>query len=163
MRIRDKVILSAAIAVALAGTAAAAAAVTSEPIPPGYTCKSVYSGGGWIRSCTADPAAPETQAPVTQVGGADRFETSAMLSSISFEPGVDVAYIANGVTLVDALGAAAAAKGNGPVLAVPAEGRLPDTVAAELARLDPKSIVIVGGAGSVSEGMVAQVTDAAAQ
>ncbi len=144
-----------------AHVAPATSKATTTPAPaPG--CETVYSGGGWIGYCTdPDPVTPvET---VQRIAGADRYQTSAMLSQVSFEPGVPVVYIANGVTLVDALGAGAAAQGAGPVLPVPATGTLPASIAAELARLDPASIVIVGAPASVSESMAAQVRDAAAR
>ena len=150
----------------LAAAAVTALALVGAAAPPagnpwaGYDCESVYTGGGWISFCTdADPAT----ATVERIAGENRYQTSALLSQESFEPGVPVVYIANGVTLVDALGAGAAAQGNGPVLTVPADGTLPDAIAAELARLDPASIVIVGGPASVTDAMAAQVTEAAAR
>lgn len=158
MKTRNKIIIGAAsVALLLTGGAVAQA----NPMP-GLECRSVYSGGGWISICTdADPVTPVES--VQRIAGADRYETSALLSQVSFEPGVPVVYIANGVTLVDALGAGAAAQGAGPVLAVPVSGTLPAAIAGELARLDPASIVIVGDPRSVSESMAEQVTEAAAR
>ena len=111
---------------------------------------------------TPNPA-PIATMPIERIAGADRYETSALLSRDAFDPGVDVVYIANGATLVDALGAGAAAGGDGPVLAVPGDGRLPASIATELARLNPARVVVAGSSASVSESMAQQVAEAAAR
>ena len=88
---------------------------------------------------------------VNRVAGADRFETSVAVSRAGFSPGVPVVYLANGLNWPDALSAGpAAAHLGGPLLLV-APHRLPEVVRAELQRLRPKRIVVVGGTESVSE------------
>jgi putative cell wall-binding protein len=143
---------------------AAAAAVLIAAAPayaagalPGLDCTYVYSGGGWIGSCVSH-SAPEV--PVTRLAGGDRFETAVLISR-GFEAGVPVVYIANGYTLVDALTVSPVA--DGPILTVPGDGVLPAFVADELARLDPESVVVLGGLGSVSSSMEAQVMEAVAR
>ena len=85
----------------------------------------------------------------SRVAGATRFETSANLSA-TFEPGVDVAYIASGSNYPDALaGAAAAGSTGGPVLLVQ-QTEIPAAVLTELARLKPKSVVVLGGTAAIS-------------
>ena len=87
---------------------------------------------------------------IERIGGADRYATSALVSSKKFLPGVDVAYVASGETFPDALSASAAAGAKGgPVLLV-AKNAVPTDVAAELTRLKPKSIVLLGGTNAVS-------------
>ena len=97
-------------------------------------------------------AAPATAADAasSRIGGTDRYETSALISKATFEPGVDVAYIASGVDYPDALagGAVAGLKG-APVLLTKANS-IPDVITTELDRLNPKSIVILGGESAVS-------------
>jgi putative cell wall-binding protein len=161
MKTKNRFLAGAAVAASLllGGTAAASA---TGPGLPGLECESVFTGGGWISFCTdADPVSPVES--VTRIAGTDRYQTSALLSQETFEPGVPVVYIANGATLVDALGAGAASGGAGPVLVVPRDGTLPESIATELGRLDPASIVIMGDPQSVSEAMADQVTEAAAQ
>lgn len=88
-----------------------------------------------------------TPAPVSaqRLSGVDRFATSAAISAASYAPGVAVAYIANGYGFPDALsGAPAAAMNGGPVLLVSADG-IPAAVQAELTRLRPGRIVVLGG------------------
>jgi putative cell wall-binding protein/peptidoglycan/xylan/chitin deacetylase (PgdA/CDA1 family) len=89
-------------------------------------------------------------APTSRIAGADRFVVSAAISASVFTPGVPVVYIASGENYPDALsGAAAATKQGGPVLLVTRDA-IPAAIAAELDRLNPAKIVIVGGTASVS-------------
>lgn len=100
-----------------------------------------------------DPGTPEVPAvvEVVRLGGAGRNETAAAVSADAFEPGVDVAYVATARAFPDALagGAAAAAQG-GPVLLTEPDA-LPPAAVAELQRLQPGRIVVLGGPAAVSE------------
>lgn len=88
---------------------------------------------------------------VERVAGTDRYETAVALSEATFEPGVDVVYVATGVAFPDGLvaGAAAAAQGGAPVLLTDGE-TLSAATRAELERLAPGSIVVVGGTAAVA-------------
>jgi putative cell wall-binding protein len=100
-----------------------------------------------------------TTGPVIRVAGSDRYATAAAASASTFDPGVPVAFVATGRNFPDALaGAAAAAKLGGPVLLVEPDA-IPEATAAELGRLKPGRIVIVGSTGVVS-GSVAAALDA---
>ena len=102
------------------------------------------------------PYAP-VNVPVERLAGADRFDASASISKASFDPGVAVAYVANGLKFPDALsGAPVAGKNNSPVLLVTSDG-IPASIAAELARLKPKKIVVLGGTVSVSAAVQASL------
>ncbi|WP_369052257.1 cell wall-binding repeat-containing protein [Kineococcus terrestris] len=91
-----------------------------------------------------------TRAELSRVGGTDRYATAAALSAASFAPGVADVVIATGRDYADALtGSAAAVKASSPVLVVE-PGRVPDSVQAELTRLRPTRITVLGGAGAVS-------------
>jgi heparosan-N-sulfate-glucuronate 5-epimerase len=88
---------------------------------------------------------------VSRLGGVDRFATAAAIARATFSSGVPVAYIAVATDFPDALaGAAAAGKTGGPVLLTRTRGLLDDRTAAELTRLKPNRIVILGGTGAVS-------------
>lgn len=90
-----------------------------------------------------------TAGGTSRLGGRDRWATSAAVSADTFQPGVDVVYLANGRNFPDALsGAAAAGALGGPVL-LTSEQTLPSVVAAELDRLDPARIVVLGGSTAV--------------
>jgi putative cell wall-binding protein/GH25 family lysozyme M1 (1,4-beta-N-acetylmuramidase) len=85
--------------------------------------------------------------------GVNRFETG-LAAALSFKPGVDTVFVADGMNYPDALAAGAAAgKKGGPVLLVTPTGSLPAPVSAALKYLKPKHIVIVGGTGVVSNGV----------
>ncbi|WP_248150704.1 cell wall-binding repeat-containing protein [Microbacterium aoyamense] len=96
-------------------------------------------------------------AEIDRWNGASRYETSAKISSESLDPGVPVAYVASGASFPDALsGAPVAGMESGPVLLVPGK-EIPDAVRAELARLDPGAIVVLGGSGAVNASVAAEL------
>jgi putative cell wall-binding protein len=91
-----------------------------------------------------------TNGTVTRIAGADRYDTAAKLSAATFAPGVPVAYVATGEAFADALsGSAAAGAAGGPMLLVRPDA-IPSTTAAELDRLNPAAIVVLGGTAAVS-------------
>lgn len=123
-------------------------ALDKDPYP-GDACSS-YGNRNFFRTFAGWFGQPNY---VHRVAGADRYATAAKISSENFAPGVAVAYVATGVTSVDALSIAPVA-GNGSAPVLLTEGNsLPATVAAELTRLKPGKIVIVGGTGSISAGV----------
>jgi putative cell wall-binding protein len=91
---------------------------------------------------------------VGRIAGLDRFSTAAQISRATYQPGVPIAYVATGLGFPDALaGAPAAATRGGPVLLL--DGGIPGPTAAELQRLKPARIVVLGGASVVSEPQLA--------
>lgn len=92
---------------------------------------------------------------VSRLSGIDRYATSAAISAESFAAGAPVAYIASGLDFPDALsGAPVAGMEGGPVLLVRRDS-IPDVVKAELTRLNPGRIVLLGGTGVVSDAVAA--------
>ncbi|HEU0237565.1 MAG TPA: cell wall-binding repeat-containing protein [Candidatus Limnocylindrales bacterium] len=86
-----------------------------------------------------------------RLAGPDRFATGAAVSAATFGTGVPVVFVATGLDFPDALAAGpAAARLGGPVLLVGATG-LSESVAAELVRLQPASIVVLGGPSVVGD------------
>jgi cell wall-associated NlpC family hydrolase len=103
--------------------------------------------GGDLAISGATLAAVSTAAPsatVTRVSGSDRFTTAALLSRATFPAGAPIAYVATGTDYPDALAAAAASGGKGPVLLV-GPGGVPSATATELTRLAPGRVIVVGG------------------
>lgn len=91
-----------------------------------------------------------TTGRVRRLAGANRYATAAAISRDAFGPGVEVAYVATGTNFPDALaGVAAAGSRGGPVL-LTTPNELAAETAAELARLDPRRIVVLGGTSVVS-------------
>lgn len=92
-------------------------------------------------------------AAISRLWGPDRYATAARISEAVFAPGVSVAYIATGANFPDSLAAGpAAAFRRAPILLTSPSG-LPGTTRAELARLQPAKIIILGGTGVVSAGI----------
>ncbi|MFC4243521.1 cell wall-binding repeat-containing protein [Gryllotalpicola reticulitermitis] len=102
--------------------------------------------------------AASTTPTTTRLAGVERWETAAAISKAAFPtPGVPVAYIASGQTFADGLSAApAAAKQGGPVLFVQ-QNAIPSATLAELQRIKPARIVVVGGTNAVSSSVYAKL------
>lgn len=97
-------------------------------------------------------------APISRLSGQDRFEVSAAISRDTFGANAPVAYIASGENFPDALSAGAiAGRNSGPVLLVRRDG-IPDSVLAELARLKPKRIEVLGGQNAVGRSVADALT-----
>ena len=120
----------------------------------------MYAVMVFVKLCGASTTAP---APVTgdtdvsRIAGADRYGTAAAISKARFGGGASTVFVATGAGFPDALaGAPAAAKARGPVL-LTARHELPSFTAAELARLSPTKIVVLGGAGVIADAVVSQL------
>ena len=118
----------------------------------------VSSSGTPLLADTATVLLDVVQAgTVTRLSGTDRYKTSAAISAANFNPGVPVAYIATGLGFADAMsGAPVAGIKGGPILLVPGTS-IPSAIAAELTRLKPANIVILGGTGVVSASVATQL------
>ena len=156
---------------ALAGVAAAGAAggpiLLSQPdqlpaetvaelnrLRPGRIV--VLGAAGVVSDAVVNALAAHTPGSVTRLAGSDRYATAVAVSTGTFTSG-DTVFVATGATFPDALGGGPVAGGlPGPLLLVPASG-VPASVAAELRRLDPDRVIILGGTGAVSASVVSQI------
>lgn len=112
--------------------------------------KIVVLGGPNTVSDTVLASLPKS-ATVTRIGGADRYTVSATVSSETFAPEIGTVYVASGAVFPDALsGSAAAIADQAPVLLVTKEA-IPPSVDAELTRLKPHRIVVLGGVNTISD------------
>lgn len=94
------------------------------------------------------------QVTPARVAGANRFSTAAAISELAWPDGLaGTVYIVNGFNFPDALSAGAAAT-SGPLLMVE-QNSVPAVTRAELDRLNPTRIVVVGGTSVVSNGVMA--------
>ena len=92
-----------------------------------------------------------------RTAGPTRYETAAAFSAITVQAHRPIVYVATGATYHDALiGAAASGFEESPVLLVERD-RIPDAVQAELRRLDPGHIVVMGGTDAISSTVEAQL------
>jgi putative cell wall-binding protein len=92
--------------------------------------------------------------PSTRIAGSDRFATAASMSQTRSPNGVATAYVATGLSFADALaGGPAADESDGTVLLV-TKDVVPSSTRAELQRLGPDEVVVLGGPGAVSDAVV---------
>ncbi|MEO6294991.1 MAG: cell wall-binding repeat-containing protein [Candidatus Limnocylindria bacterium] len=116
----------------------------------------VLGGSGVVADAVLGALGAHTGGSVTRLAGADRFATAVAVSTATFATGATV-FVATGVNFPDALGGGPVAGGlPGPLLLVPTNS-VPSSVAAELQRLDPDRVVILGGTGAVSSAVVSQI------
>lgn len=86
---------------------------------------------------------------VERIWGEDRYSTAAAISA-TWDPSVDVVYIATGGDYPDALPASARAGMDDVPVLLTRPGSLPSVTAAELERLMPQEIVVLGGSQAVN-------------
>jgi len=120
----------------------------------------VVGGSAAIDEATAHDVGEFIFAQVIRVAGADRFETSARLSSLAYERGtVDTVYLASGRGFADAVaGAPVAGMKNSPVLLVDGD-RPTQPVCDEVSRLGARHVIALGGTGAVSDGVLKYVAE----
>ena len=115
----------------------------------------VVGGSGVVSDAVLTELDGLVAGSVTRVWGANRYATAAALSSANFAPGVSAVFIATGQNFPDALAAGpAAGREDSPILLV-RQDSVPGETAAELSRLNPGRIVVVGGSAVVSDGVMA--------
>ncbi len=101
----------------------------------------------------ATAAVPAVAAPtLVRVSGADRYATSVAASRAAFASGVraPVVYLVSGASQVEGYSAVAAAAAQGGAVLLTRPDGIPSSVAAELDRLDPGRIVLVGSTTTIS-------------
>jgi len=97
----------------------------------------------------------------TTIAGADRYSTAVAVSRAAFPSGADTIVVANGERWPDAVGGGVlAGASDGPVLLVQKTG-VPAAVRAEILRLAPSKVFVLGGAESLGDAVVTEVLDAA--
>jgi VCBS repeat-containing protein len=112
----------------------------------------VILGGSAAVSTTVGAAlGAYTTGTVTRLAGTDRYGSSAAISKASFATRPAIVYIATGLDFPNGLaGGPAAAIHRSPLLIV-STNAIPASIAAELIRLKPANIVVLGSSTSVSE------------
>lgn len=140
--------------------------VTSVSIPPSVATELqrlrpgrivVLGGTDAIGASVAAQLQTYTSGAVTRISGDDRYITSAKVSQANFAPGVSAVYVAVGTNFPDALsGAPVAGTVNAPVLLTQSTA-IPASIAAELTRLKPKKVIVLGGAAALSVAVAAKL------
>ena len=105
---------------------------------------------------TADATYTARYIPDSRLAGSDRYGTSAAAAA-KYPAHQDVVYVASGAEFADAAAAAAIAGQQGAPLLLVQPTAIPAAISAQLTRLAPNRIVVLGGSGAVSSGVVTQL------
>ncbi|QIZ97956.1 cell wall-binding repeat-containing protein [Leifsonia sp. PS1209] len=128
----------------------------SVPLPttPGKHTYRLVSRWGTTAAATSTGTITTVAKPaVARLSGSDRFDTAVQISRAGFPGTAKTVVVASGVDFPDALSAAPAAVALGAPLLLTMPGALPASIAAEIARLKPTRIIVVGGVNAVSAGV----------
>ncbi|HJR26460.1 MAG TPA: cell wall-binding repeat-containing protein [Acidimicrobiales bacterium] len=117
----------------------------------------VLGGTSAVSQAVAQALVPFAATGVFRIEGADRYATAAEISEAFFLT-ADRVFVATGQAFADALtgGAGIAGTTGGPLLLVLRDS-IPAATAAELQRLQPADIVVLGGESAVSAAVFAQL------
>jgi polyvinyl alcohol dehydrogenase (cytochrome) len=118
-------------------------------------------GAPLIAVATSVPtAAGATGLTVTRVAGADRYATAAAVADAGWPdalPANSTLLLATGATFPDAVAGSAAAGHLGVPLLLTASGSLSSAAAAEIDRLKPAHVALLGGTAAISAAVAQQV------
>jgi putative cell wall-binding protein len=116
----------------------------------------VLGGTGAVSDAVLADLGTLTSGTVDRLAGPDRFATGAAIAA-TFPAPTSTVLVATGANFPDALaGTPAAAVRGAPVILVSRDA-VPPAAAAQLARLQPLQIAILGGTGAISSGVEAQL------
>jgi putative cell wall-binding protein len=119
----------------------------------------VVTGGTAVISDSVFDQLARFATTIRRDSGRDRYATAAVISHRAFPTSADIVYVATGETFPDALVAGPAAISDQAPLLLVRRDSVPSYTRNELARLGPRSIIIVGGTGNVSSGVEAQLAN----
>ncbi|GAA1445771.1 cell wall-binding repeat-containing protein [Leifsonia poae] len=145
---------------------------STYPLGPGDVghqigVEAVVKARGTLGGDTWMPPAGIVRIPgvaTTRVQAPDRFTESVAVSQRAFPDsthGAPVVYVASGTAFPDALSAGPAAAHQGGSLLLTNAQSVPGSVTAEIRRLHPSKIVVVGGPASVSNAVAAKLASMA--
>ena len=116
----------------------------------------LLGGTGAVSETVRQQLQAYSSVPVVRLWGADRFETSVVVSRTFFSR-PPAAYLATGFNFPDALSTVpAAGRANAPLLLV-GQATVPTVVRAELTRLFPPRCYVIGGTGVIGDTVVSQL------
>ncbi|HUF83907.1 MAG TPA: cell wall-binding repeat-containing protein, partial [Acidimicrobiia bacterium] len=129
---------------------------TSEEIRRLRPSRIVIVGGTAAIASGVEAALVANTAVVERVAGRDRYETAAAVNA-RVVPGTDTVFIVTGTTFGDALGAIPTAARTASGALTVGDGVIDESVAAELRRLEPTTIIVVGGTAAIATSVERQV------
>ncbi len=108
-------------------------------------------------ACIAADTATPGEGSIQRVSGSGRIDTAVNNSGCAFPDGADIAVLARADVYADALsGATVAAQRNGPMLLTDSD-RLVEQTRAEIERLDPTTVILLGGLVALDANVESQV------
>ena len=138
-----------------AGAAVAAAAAT--PPPPARAATTIAGGPVAVNTVVAQQIDAITGIEPERLAGANRYATAVAISAASHTPNIPLVYVTTGMNYPDAISIGpVAALGDVPVLLVMTDD-IPGETLAELSRLSPDRIVIIGGPAAVSDSVATRL------
>jgi subtilisin family serine protease len=123
------------------------------------TAKALPSTFGWVASPRlVDARAAVVDRPdIRRLAGADRFATAAAITKATYVPFVPYLFIATGAGFPDALAGGAVAAQTGSPLLLVKQNSVPAATLAEIQRLQPSEIYVLGGTSVVSNTVLGQL------
>lgn len=123
------------------------------------TAKALPSTLYWVASPRLlDARAAVVDKPdIKRLSGANRFATAAAISRATYVPWVPYVFIAAGASFPDALAGGAVAAQTGSPLLLVNQGSIPSETVAELQRLNPLEIYVLGGTGVIGNTVLSQL------
>lgn len=110
----------------------------------------------WFGSTgSAESVRPADSIPSMRIAGNNRIDTAAAVSARAFPQGAQKVYIARADGPIDAL--AGGTLVDGPVLLVPVESAIPNSVRSEIERTRAVQVVALGGPGAIPDSVLADV------
>ncbi|UTX52783.1 cell wall-binding repeat-containing protein [Leucobacter aridicollis] len=106
-------------------------------------------------------ATPFTETRNTRLSGANRYATAAAVSRHAYPKTADTVILVNGMDFPDSLAAGALSARLGAPMLLTDHAHLPQETLAELKRLRPKEVIVVGGDGVVSAAVFNQARNLA--
>lgn len=116
----------------------------------------IILGGMAAVSSTVEGQLARYSSSVTRYAGPNRFTTSAAIASAVFPQETDTVYLATGGSFPDALAGGAAAASAGAPLLLTNRDCLPAAVDAQIDRLNPDRVVVLGGGSAVSDSVLSR-------
>ena len=107
-----------------------------------------------FRNANGDIYMARLQVSMTRVAGADRYDTAAAISGLSYGDTADTVVLATGDGFADALAASGLAGALDAPLLLTAPGHLPEGVAQRIIDLGATEAVLIGGPSAVSDTVV---------
>jgi putative cell wall-binding protein len=126
----------------------------------------VIAGGLAAISQEVEDGLANFSSNISRLSGVNRYETAALVSKGAFPEGADIVYVTTGEAFPDTMASVpAAALTDGPVLLARSTS-IPTVTRNEIARLDPSTIVVIGGPASLASSLdieLASITGATVQ